>query len=386
MNGILQTKNGKYYVVLDYRDSDGKRKRKWVSTGIPVAGNNVRAAKKALTETMSKYESLETCLKNDCLFTDYLADWLEKERNLIDIATWNSYKKVTERHIIPYFQPFGYTLTELNPQILQRYYDLKKESGRLDGKGGLSAKTVIQHHVVIHQTLKCALNELRIPYNPADRVRLPKKERFVGGFYTSEQIENLLACCSEEPLKSIIMFTAFFGLRRSEVIGLKWSAVDYERQTITICHTVVRIGEVIKKDKTKNETSRRSYPLTPKIIECLKMLEKRENENRRFFGREFDDNDYIFKREDGCLVTPDYVSRKFAKLIKDNNLPKIRFHDLRHSCASILIDMGFSLKDIQEWLGHADITMTGNVYGHLFKDRKKSLADQLEEKMSHAAN
>ncbi len=382
MNGILQTKGGKYYAVLDYTCPDGSRKRKWVSTGFTVAGNNARAAKRALADIISEYEEKEAYLQGDCLFLDYLADWLRKEKELIDISTWSSYRLIVESHVTPYFKPFNYTLTELTPQIIQRYYDTKKESGRLDGKGGLSAKTVIQHHAVIHQTLKQALNELRIPYNPADRVRLPKKERFEGGFYTSEQIDRLLECCDEEPMRSIIMMTAFYGLRRSEVLGLKWSAVNYERQTIRICHTVVRIGEIIQKDKTKNQTSRRDYPITPNILDCLRQLKAREDANRRFFGAEYQESDYIFKWDDGRPISPDYVSSKFSKILRQNNLPKIRFHDLRHSCASILIDMGFSLKDIQEWLGHADITMTGNVYGHLFNDRKVALANQLADKMS----
>ena len=111
----------------------------------------------------------------------------------------------------------------------------------------------------------------------------------------------------------------------------------------------------------------------------------RDAKNKRLFGREYDDNDYLFKWDDGHPVSPDYVSAKFRRILEENNLPIIRFHDLRHSCASILINMGSSLKDVQEWLGHADITMTGNVYGHLFNERKVTLAAQLESHLGAAA-
>ena len=384
MNGILQEKHGKYYVVLDYKTADGTRKRKWVNTGLAVAGNNIRAAKKRLTEILVEYQNLEQYIQNPNSFTEYAKDWLERELEYIDKATWNGYRLIVERHILPYFEPLGYNLTDITPDILQTYYNFKLECGRLNGSGGLSAKTVIQHHAVIHQVLKSALNSMLVPYNAADRVRLPKKQKFEAGYYTSEQIDRLLDCCKEEPLRTIIYFTAFYGLRRSEVIGLKWSAVNLEHGNITICHTVVRVGQLVEKDKTKNESSHRTYPITPAIRECLEMLRMRDAKNKRLFGREYDDNDYLFKWDDGHPVSPDYVSAKFRRILEENNLPIIRFHDLRHSCASILINMGSSLKDVQEWLGHADITMTGNVYGHLFNERKVTLAAQLESHLGAA--
>lgn len=175
----------------------------------------------------------------------------------------------------------------------------------------------------------------------------------------------------------LIYFTVLFGLRRSEVLGLKWDSVDFERKLITIKHTVVRYSEIIEKDKTKTEASYRSYPLTDDIVLLLNQLREKENINRKLFGREYIENNYIFKWDNGETYKPDYISRKFGKLLKSNNLRKIRFHDLRHSCASLLVANGFQLKDIQEWLGHADIQTTANIYAHLDTERKNKIANSM---------
>lgn len=132
--------------------------------------------------------------------------------------------------------------------------------------------------------------------------------------------------------------------------------------------------EVVEKDQTKTSSSYRSYPLTEDVKIILLDLKEKENKDREFFENCYLENNYIFKWEDGKPYEPNYITDKFQKLLKQNNLPHIRFHDLRHSCASLLIANGFSLKDIQEWLGHSDIQTTANVYAHLDVKRKNNIA------------
>jgi integrase len=134
---------------------------------------------------------------------------------------------------------------------------------------------------------------------------------------------------------------------------------------------------VVEKDTTKTKSSYRSFPLTDDVRELFVALKAAETENRKLFGKEYHANDYIFKWDDGRPFAPDYVTSKFGDLLKKYDLPHIRFHDLRHSCASLLISLGFSLKDIQEWLGHADITTTANIYAHLDAKRKQGMANSL---------
>ena len=213
--------------------------------------------------------------------------------------------------------------------------------------------------------------------NPCDYISLPKAERYDAKFYSAKQLNALFTAIKDEPLYPLIYFTAVFGLRRSEVLGLKWDSVDFENNTITVKHTVVRFSEVIEKDTTKNAASYRTYPLSAEAKAILLDLKGLENEYRILFGNEYFESDYIFKWENGKPYTPDFVSRKFHKLLEKYEFPIIRFHDLRHSCASLLIANGFSLKDIQEWLGHSDIQTTANIYAHLDVERKNKIANSM---------
>ena len=150
-------------------------------------------------------------------------------------------------------------------------------------------------------------------------------------------------------------------------------------QTLTIRHTVARVTKVVEKNKTKNVSSFRSFPLTDDAVRLFKILLQQEQYYRNHFGRDYIDNDYVFTWEDGHPYSPDYVSHTFHKLLKKYDLPHIRFHDLRHTCASMLLSEGYGLKDVQEWLGHSDIKMTANIYGHLDIRRKRSIANGLEQ-------
>jgi integrase len=147
--------------------------------------------------------------------------------------------------------------------------------------------------------------------------------------------------------------------------------------TVTIKHTVSKFTKTVEKDKTKNASSSPSFPLLPDIKKLLFDIKQEENDNRKTFGREYADNDNIFKWDDGRPNSPDFVSYKFDWILKHYKFSHIRFHELRHSCASVLIAMGFNLKDVQEWLGHSDIKTTANVYSHLDVTRKILMVDKL---------
>lgn len=211
---------------------------------------------------------------------------------------------------------------------------------------------------------------------------MPKKQRKEPNFYTENQIKNLFEAIKDEPLYPLVYFAVLFGLRRSEVLGLKWDSVDFENNLITIKHTVVKYTSIVEKDSTKNASGYRSYPLFDNIKEILLELKNKENENRKLFGKEYIENDYIFKWDNGQPYRPDFITNKFSKLLKKNGLPHIRFHDLRHSCASLLVANGFTIKDIQEWLGHADIQTTANIYAHLDVERKKDIAASMSNKFN----
>ncbi len=376
MTGSLQIKNGKYFVVINTYNNEGKRKLKWISTGFAVKGNKKRA-ELVLREKLREYESLEGYTDNHAIFSDIVRQWLRTSSVRVDAVTMQGYQCLADTHILPYFDAKRIKLSDINRKVLQAYIDEKHLNGRKDGKGGLSPRSLRLHKNILFQALKDAVRDGLIPNNPCEQVVLPQMIRFESSFYSVEQVNALLEAVKDDALYPLIKLTVVYGLRRSETLGLKWDSVDFSAKTLTIKHTVSKVTKAVEKDKTKNATSYRSFPLVPDIQSLLLELQKNEAKNREEFGKEYTKNDYILKWDDGHPFSPDFVTKKFQKLLKANKLPKIRFHELRHSCASILINMGFTLKDVQEWLGHSDITITANIYSHLDVTRKQSMADKL---------
>lgn len=378
MTGSLTIKNGKYYAVLNVYEN-GKRKKKWICSGLPEKGNK-RRADQFLREKLAEYERIEGIVRSDVLFSDYVRIWLEQIARKVDTVTMQGYQVLADGHILPYFDDAGIALSDLDYKAIQRYIDIKGKSGKLNGKGGLSPRSLKLHKNIINQTLNLAVQNKLLPANPCQFVVLPQSVRYESSFYNDKQLKDLFAALRDDPLLPLVKITALYGLRRSELLGLQWDSIDFEAKTMTIRHTVSKVTEVVAKDKTKNASSRRTFPLTPEALEIFKAAKCREEQNRIAFGREYHENSYVFKWPDGHTYSPDYVSHRFNDLLKRHSLPHIRFHELRHSCASMLIAMGWTLKDVQEWLGHSDIKMTANIYSHLDTARKSNIAAALAEK------
>ena len=380
MTGSLQEKNGKYYMVLNTKEN-GKRKLKWISTGLPVKGNK-RRAEQMLRETLQAYECGQRKATPDILFADYIRSWLGGVRRRVDEVTYQGYEVLALRQVAPWFEERGVKLADVTLELLQQYIDEKATSGRKDGRGGLSPRSLHLHKNVLYQTLTEAVKSGLLPSNPCQYVVLPKGVRFESHYYTAQQLKQLFEAIRDEPLCPLLKITAIYGLRRSEVLGLKWDSIDFEAGTVTIRHTVSKVTKAVEKDKTKNASSYRSFPLTEEARSIFQTAKAAEKENRRLFGRQYQENDYVFKWDDGRPYLPDYITSKFSALLKQHGLPHIRLHELRHSCASLLINAGFGLKDVQEWMGHADIKMTANIYGHLDVARKQTMADKLAGNLS----
>lgn len=375
MTGSLQEKNGIYYMVLNTYEN-GKRKLRWISTHLPVKGNKHKA-EQMLREKLHEMEKRTQPARSDVTFANYVRHWLTTAQRRVDPVTYQGYDILAKTHVLPYFDALGIRLQDMTLDVLQAYVDEKAIQGRKDGKGGLSPKSVRMHINVIRQTLEEAVKNGLLPNNPCRYLALPRKQRYQSTFYTAQQLQTLFEAIRGEPLYPLVKITALYGLRRSELLGLKWDSVDFARKTVTIRHTVSKVTQAVEKDTTKTASSYRSFPLFPEAEAIFRAQQEAQAENRRLFGKEYHPSDYIFTWPDGRLISPDHVTRKFAQLLKKHGLPHIRFHELRHSCASLLINEGFTLKDIQEWMGHADIQTTANIYGHLDVARKQSMADKL---------
>ena len=235
MTGTVQIKKDRpnYYIVLDYIDPNGKRKRPWITTDIPVRGNNKRLANEKLKEVLNEYESKNIDLSKDILFTDFMTQWLETLINSKSISptTFDGYKLILNAHIIPYFSSLKIKLKDLTPAQLQKYVNDKMKI--------LSPNTIIKHLHNISKCLDSAVRQNIILYNPAQRIEKPQKVKYTGAKYFSQiQIEQLLSVVKGDLLETIILIAIFYGLRRSEILGLKWDAIDMENNVFTIKHTV----------------------------------------------------------------------------------------------------------------------------------------------------
>ena len=372
--GHLHEKNGYYYIILNLTDSAGKRKPKWISTGLTIKGNKKRA-EQMLMEERRKYANAKT--GDDVLFADFMEQWLEIVKSTVSIPTYSSYVNAVKSIIAPYFRKKKILLRDLQAHDIQMFYQEQLQR--------VKASSVIHYHANIHKALKYAVKNDMIPSNPADKVERPKQDKFYGNFYDRDELNKLFEAVAGTKLELPVLLGAFYGLRRSEIVGLKWSVIDFEQNTITISHTVTSCNldgkcVIVAKDTTKTKSSRRTLPLVPYFHEKLLAVKAQQERNQKLCGRSYNREflEYICVDDIGDRFKPNYITSQFPKLLERNGFRKIRFHDLRHSCASLLLASGVPMKHIQEWLGHSDFSTTANIYAHLDYSSKLTSASAME--------
>lgn len=373
--GHLREKKGHFYILLNYKDEEGNRKTKWISTGLPVKGNK-KKAEAMMMEARKNFEPVPVISEEGILFSDFMLSWLEVMKNSIELTTYASYSDCVKNRVVPYFKEKGILLTELQPKHIQDFYQYQMNERKV------SASTVIHYHANIRKALQYAVKIDMIPSNPADKIERPKKNKFVGSFYDSDELNKLFEIVKGTKIELAVILGAFYGLRRSEVVGLKWSAIDFKNKTITIRHIVTAAtieGKVvvIEKDRTKSKASYRTLPLVPQFENLLLRLNEEQKKNKAACKKYYNTKylEYVYVDEIGERVKPNYITQHFQIVLTNNNLRKIRFHDTRHSCASLLFANGVSMKKIQEWLGHSDYSTTANIYTHLDYSTKVSSAN-----------
>ena len=325
--GHLREKKGYFYAVLNYTDAHGNRKTKWIATGLAVKGNKKRA--EAFLQEQRRSFQEDVPITGDVLFADFMEQWLTVIKSSVAVTTFASYSNMVKKVIVPYFRERQIALQELSAKHIQDFY--LKELERV------SASSVIHYHANIHKALKYAVKLDLISSNPADKIERPKKERFMANFYDADEVNRLFEISKGTKLEIPILFGAFYGMRRSETLGMKWDAIDFERDTITIRHTLTTVALdgkriTVAEDRTKNKSSMRTLPLVPFVKERLLELKAEQEENRRLCGRSYvkDYTGYVCINEIGDIIKPNYVSCGFPKLLEEHGLRRVRYHDLRH--------------------------------------------------------
>jgi integrase len=385
--GHLEEKRGIFQMALSWKLPDGTRDRKSLSTGLPVKGNKKRAEAMLRSKCAETEEALTLELRNrsivmpgdmgNLLFADFMEfHWLPVIKTEVKATTYGGYWLNVTKAIGPYFREKGILLKNLTANDINDFYTEKLQK--------LKATSVHKFHANIHKALKYAVGKDWIGHSVMNKVKRPKAERFVGKFLKKAEAVELFEAAKDHKLELGIILGAFYGLRRSEVVGLKWDAVDFETNTITIEHTVtIAFSEgktvIIEDDTTKSKSSFRTLPLVPQFR--AKLLEIREEQDRykALCGKSYDNVEgrYIYVNQLGKRINPEYLTAQFPKFMEKHGFRRMRYHDLRHSSASLLLASGVSLKEIQEWLGHSNFAITANTYAHLEFNSKLHAANAM---------
>ena len=380
VTGSLQIKNGIYQMTVRVPDINGNLKQKSKSTRIKAQGKNQREtrsnklkADRMLAEwldTLSRAESYGA----DKDFITAIEDWLAVKKKQIRPDSYESYRCNYDVHVKPYFEKKNLRLGDVTPRVILQYVRTKEDEGQ-------SRKSIRKHLVILNGVFKEAVAMGELTFNPCANITVKDNsdEHFEGTAYDVPTAKKLLEAIKGDPIEPAVYLGLFLGLRRSEAVGLRWKDVDMENGIVHIRNTVVRFTTVSELEKTKSKASKRDLFMPNALKEYLQTVWDRQEAERKLVGRTYSDCEHICQWPDGTVFKPEYVSHRFTKLLERNDLPKIRFHDLRHTAGSILINSGHTVKQVQEFLGHEKASTTLDIYTHVSLEGKKDTAEMMDQ-------
>lgn len=371
LSASVQEKNGKLYLVYPHYDRIKKcTKPKWKSMGL-WADERKTIVEKKKREMIGVLEAEEERLREghespeNYPFLAFLTEWLETvQKHKVQESTMASYRNMVYGKIKAYFGE-KVTLADCKPILIHGFYATLRAKRATE-------QTILHYHNLLHAAFEYAIKQEIFEFNPMNRVERPQSKKFVGSFYSVEELQTLLSLTENESIYIPIVLAAYYGVRRSEALGLSWSNVDFEKKEIRICKKVMQIKEkgayrLEVSDKMKTESSRRTLPLIPEVEEILLRHKAKQEEYRRQFRRGYSTKhlDMVCVNPLGELLKPNYVTTRFPEVLEKYGLRPIRFHDLRHTCASLLLSKNINMKVIQMWLGHSNMSTTADIYSHL---------------------
>ncbi len=363
-------------------DQDGKRIKKQKTVKV----KNKTEANKRLAEFITEIEAGEYIDPAKLKFADFLEEWREKyARKHLSAKTIETYNYPLKNYIVP---AFGHMrLDAIKPIHIINYLD-SLGNIRKDGKaGGLSSSSIYYHYRVLRDVMSRAAEWKLIKENPVESVKRPKVQQKKTNVYTDQEVRTLFDLLKSEPLHQclIIKLALTAGLRRGEILGLQWEDIDLTCNTLTIKHSLQSIkGEGLSLKEPKTKGSRREVVLPSFITEELRSYKHAKNKERLQAAELWEGGDYyfVFSTWQGKPYYPTVPGTWWSRFLKRTGFKHIRFHDLRHTAATILINQGVHAKVISERLGHADIKTTMNVYGHYIRQADEEAADKLNSLFS----
>ena len=381
----IQPKKGRLYAVIQTKEN-GKSKAVWRSLGLPEGSNKSRI-NKAFREVVKQFEEeyAERLARGnrppaDIQIFEYMCGYLKKIQQNLQKNTVESYHSMIYGKIRRYFSARSHlTVGNLTVKDVEDFYETLYEDG-------VVANTVIHYHAILRRAFKQAFKDEMIDVNPFDRIDRPKKNKFHGSNYSREELVALLELTRTDVIYPAILLAGGMGLRRSEALGMRWSRIDWEKKTVLLDTKIVEYKEngkviVSPEEEMKNKSSRRTLPLPEPVYQMLEEEKEKQDMYRRLFkgsyNRKYDD--FVCVNELGELIRPSYVTQHFSDLLKKYGLRHIRFHDLRHTFASLLISQNVPLINVSNYLGHSDLATTSNIYAHLDKASKQASADIMSD-------
>ena len=311
----------------------------------------------------------------------FLQDWLENsQKRSVRPRTYERYEEVVRLHIVPVLG--RHQLQKLSARHLDAFYTKKLDEG-------LSSSTVGSFHNILHKALDMALKRNLVARNVCDLVEPPHRKRFEVHPLTVEQMHKLLTAARGHRMEAIFHLALATGMRRGELMGLKWQDINFEKGTLQVRRTLSRIpskmpGKGYTEAEPKTQKSRRSIVVAPFALEVLKRHRVRQLEAKLKAGTAWQDHDFVFCTSVGTHLNPDRdILQQLKGLLEKAGLPDIRFHDLRHCAATLLLSEGVHPKIVQEILGHSNISITLDIYSHILPTMQSDAISRLNDTLGN---
>lgn len=372
MNGHVTKKGARYYVVLEMAPDPvtGKRRRKWHS-----GYDRKKDANDALHELVTDVHKGTYVEPTKETFGEFLKRWLPSIKETVRANTWEGYRSAVEIHLIPKLGEIP--LRQLDRQTFSSFYSELSRTGRKDGQG-LSPRSVRAVHVASHKALQDAVKDGLLIRNPTEDAALPaERKRSVTPSWTAEQVSQFLESVRGQRLHPAFHVLAMTGLRRSELLGLRWADVDLEGGSLAVRQVVSLNRYTPFLAEPKTDRSRRVVALDPGTVAVLKARRKAQKEERIAAGPAWEETGLVFAQPNGAIMNPQALSGAFERAAESAGLPPIGIHGLRHSHASLGLAAGLPLVIMSERLGHSSVALTGDIYSHSLPSQHQAAAEQV---------
>lgn len=385
---IYRRENGVWAALIPYFDpASGTKKRMYLS------GKTKKEVQEKLLKVEQQKNTGHLTAPSKITVKEWMTTWVNDYiKSHLRPTTYSLYKTMINAYIIPHLGALQ--LNKLQTADLQHFYQHLLEEGRIkkskqqDTEGqenkkaelppGLAPKTVHRIHQIINSALKQALAEHKIPFNPCDSARPPKPTTRPIQPLSAEQVQIFLKSIKDDWFYPVFITELGTGLRRGELLGLKWEDVDLKAATIQIRRSLVVVdGRPELQEDVKTKTSKRNIPLPAEAVKILKKYKAKQAELLLTLGYKVTGDDLVFTWQDGRPIDPGYIQKHFSKLLESAKLPHIRFHDLRHTFATLLLEAGEHPKVVQELLGHSNISTTLDLYSHVVPSMKAKAASTI---------